>query len=75
MCTPSCDSFGATHATRGLHHLPGQRLAIVLAQHVRAPQMPMIAERGRESDGERAHTAVARALGVVTIGLYSFDQG
>src|SRR5207244_3255707 len=37
----------------GLHHLPRQRLAVVLAQHVGAPQMPMIAERCRESDGER----------------------
>ena len=36
-----------------LHHLPGQRLAVVLAQHIGAPQMPMIAECGRESDGER----------------------
>jgi hypothetical protein len=35
-----------------LHHL-GQRLAVVLAQHVGTPEMPMIAERGRESDRER----------------------
>ena len=27
-----------------LHHLPSQRLAIVLAQHVRTPQVPMIAD-------------------------------
>lgn len=35
-----------------LYHLSGQRLTVVLAQHVWAPQMPMIAERGRESDCE-----------------------
>src|SRR5438477_439476 len=41
----------AQHAV--LHHLSSQRLAIVLAQHVGTPQMPMIAERGRQSDDER----------------------
>jgi hypothetical protein len=51
MRTPATASPGTKHAV--LHHLPGQRLAVVLAQHVGAPQMPMIAERGREPNGER----------------------
>ena len=35
-----------------LHHLPSQWPADVLAQHVRTPQMPMVAERSCKSDRE-----------------------
>jgi len=62
----------AQHAV--LHHLPSQRVAVVLAQHVGAPQMPMIAEGGRESDRER-HVAFRLKQDRVTAVLFLEEEG